>query len=140
MPGVTAALAAAAELGTSLTQRGSVRSVTFATPRVGAGESMGDWAASVAAADAGAIYMGAGQAGAISAALIAAGQAPSTPVAIVENASLPESRTSFSTLGALHRLADQADERTCSNLHRSAISRPCTRNDARASVRRHRRR
>jgi uroporphyrin-III C-methyltransferase len=108
VPGVTAALAAAAELGTSLTQRGSVRSVTFATPRIGAGQSTGGWVASVAAADSGAIYMGAGQAGAISAALIAAGKPSSTPVAIVENASLPESRTTFSTLEAMGRLADRS--------------------------------
>src|SRR3954465_4811898 len=39
VPGITAALAAAAELGTSLTQRGTVRSVSFVTPRVGDGEA-----------------------------------------------------------------------------------------------------
>ena len=39
VPGITAALAAAAELKTSLTQRGVARSVTFATPRVGVGET-----------------------------------------------------------------------------------------------------
>lgn len=107
VPGVTAALAAAAQLGTSLTQRGLVRSVTFVTPRVGDGESTGTWAQSVAAADSGAIYMGAGQAEIISAILIAAGKPPSTPVAVVENASLPESRTIFSTLEALPQLAQQ---------------------------------
>ena len=37
VPGITAALAAAAELRVSLTRRGLSRSVTFATPRVGAG-------------------------------------------------------------------------------------------------------
>jgi uroporphyrin-III C-methyltransferase len=105
VPGVTAALAAAAQLGTSLTQRGSVRSVTFVTPRVGDGEPEGAWAASVAAADTGAIYMGTRQADAIAAALIAAGTPSSMPVAVVENASLPNSRTIFTTLGALPRLA-----------------------------------
>ena len=108
VPGVTAALAAAALLGTSLTQRGCVRSVTFVTPRVGDGEAIGEWAASLAAADSGAIYMGAGQAAAISVALIDAGKPPSTPVAIVENASLPGSRILFSTLATLPQLADQA--------------------------------
>ena len=49
--------------------------------------------------------MGAGQAEQIAAALIAAGKPPSTPVAIVENASLPEVRTIFTTLAALPRLA-----------------------------------
>lgn len=105
VPGVTAALAASAELGISLTQRGVTRSVTFVTPRVGEGEAPGDWAASLAAADSGAIYMGAGQGEAIAAALIAAGKSAATPVAIVENASLAGVRTIFTTLGALPRLA-----------------------------------
>src|SRR5258705_2357235 len=39
VPGVTAALAAAAEAGVSLTQRGIARSITFVTPRVGEGEA-----------------------------------------------------------------------------------------------------
>jgi uroporphyrin-III C-methyltransferase len=104
VPGVTAALAASAELGTSLTQRGSARSVVFATPRVGAGESPSEWAAGLAAADSGAIYMGAGQAAAISAALIAAGKPGSTPAAIVENASLAQSRTFYTTLAELPKL------------------------------------
>jgi len=38
VPGITAALAAAAQIKTSLTQRGTARSITFATPRVGASE------------------------------------------------------------------------------------------------------
>jgi uroporphyrin-III C-methyltransferase len=108
VPGVTAALAACAELGISLTQRGSVRSVAFVTPRVGDRKTQSTWVQSVVAADSGAIYMGAGEAEAISVALISAGKSPSTPVAIVENASLPESRIIFSTLGALPRVAGQA--------------------------------
>jgi uroporphyrin-III C-methyltransferase / precorrin-2 dehydrogenase / sirohydrochlorin ferrochelatase len=52
--------------------------------------------------------MGTGEAEAISVALIAAGKSPSTPVAVVENASLPESRIIFSTLGALPRVAGQS--------------------------------
>jgi uroporphyrin-III C-methyltransferase len=105
VPGVTAALAASAELGTSMTQRGVARSVAFVTPRVGDGENPSDWARALASADAGAIYMGAGQAEAIAAALLAAGRAASTPVVVVENASLPQQRTIFTTLGALPRLA-----------------------------------
>ena len=108
VPGVTAALAACAELGISLTQRGSVRSVAFVTPRVGDGNTQSTWVQSVTAADSGAIYMGAGEAEAISVALITTGKSPSTPVAIVENASLPESRIIFSTLGALPRLAGKS--------------------------------
>ena len=100
-------MAAAAEIGTSLTQRGSVRSFAFVTPRVGAGENASRWVEGMNAADAGAIYMGAREAPAIAAALIAAGRAPATPVAIVENASLPGSRVIYTTLGNLPSFADR---------------------------------
>jgi uroporphyrin-III C-methyltransferase len=108
VPGITAALAAAAELKTSLTQRGIARSVTFATPRVGTTEAASDWAAGLAAADAGAIYMGVGEARAIAATLLAAGKPASLPVAVVENASLPSARIRYTTLAGLPRLADDA--------------------------------
>src|SRR5512147_1980667 len=74
VPGVTAALAAAAESGVSLTRRGSARSVAFLTPRTGAGERPNDWVKAALAADTVAIYMGAGEAGAIARALIQAGK------------------------------------------------------------------
>jgi uroporphyrin-III C-methyltransferase len=106
VPGITAALAASAELGISLTQRGVARSVAFVTPRVGEGENPSEWARSLANADAGAIYMGAGQADAIAAALIAAGKPASTPVAVVENASLPTARIRYTTLAGLPAIAN----------------------------------
>lgn len=107
VPGITAALAAAAELKTSLTQRGSARSVTFATPRVGVAEAESTWADGLAAADAGAIYMGVGEAERIARTLLAAGKAPGLPVAIVESASLPEQRIRYTTLADLPRLANE---------------------------------
>jgi uroporphyrin-III C-methyltransferase len=108
VPGVTAALAAAAEIGVSLTQRGVARSVALVTPRVGEGEAASDWASGLAAADSGAIYMGVGEAEAIAQALIAAGKPSSLPVAVVESASLPASRTVYTTLGALPSLHGMA--------------------------------
>jgi len=105
VPGVTAALAASAELGISLSRRGLARSVTFVTPRVGAGERPSSWVKAAAAADTAAIYMGAGEGPAIAAALIAAGKPRSTPIALVENASLPEARVSYGTLADLPRLS-----------------------------------
>jgi uroporphyrin-III C-methyltransferase len=83
VPGITAALAASAQIGISLTQRGLVRTISLVTPRVGEGEAANEWARSIAAADAGAIYMGVGQADAIAAALIAAGKPEATPAAVV---------------------------------------------------------
>jgi len=88
VPGVTAALAASAELGISLTRRGISRSVTFATPRVGREEQPSDWAASLLNADTGVLYMAAHEARQIAAQLIARGKPAGTPVMVVESASL----------------------------------------------------
>ena len=56
VPGITAALAASADLGISLTCRGLSRSVAFITPRVGPGEAENDWVQTVVAADTVALY------------------------------------------------------------------------------------
>lgn len=90
VPGITAALAASAALGTSMTRRGLSRNVVFVTPRTGAGEEGHDWARTVLAADTCAIYMGAGEAGTIAATLIERGASPGLPAVIVWNASLPD--------------------------------------------------
>jgi uroporphyrin-III C-methyltransferase len=104
VPGVTAALAASAELGISLTRRGAARTVAFVTPRVGEGERESGWIACVLAADTAAIYMGAGEAETIARALIQAGKPALTPVALVEDASLPGMSVQYATLRELPRL------------------------------------
>jgi uroporphyrin-III C-methyltransferase len=106
VPGVTAALAASAELGVSLTRRGLARSVAFVTPRVGAGERASSWMEAASKADTAAIYMGAGEAAAIAAALIAAGKPPSTPVAMVANASLGTASAAYGTLARMPQAGD----------------------------------
>jgi len=105
VPGITAAFAAAAAVGTSLSQRGSVRSVALATPRVGDGEDASDWLRGFSAADAGAIYMGVGEAATIAVELLARGKPRSLPVALVENASLPNERVLYTTLAGLASLS-----------------------------------
>jgi uroporphyrin-III C-methyltransferase len=109
VPGITAALAASAGIGVSLTRRGVSRNVAFVTPRIGEAENASDWAASALAADTAAIYMGAGQAEAVAATLIARGRAPETPVAVVESASLPGMRAQYGTLANLPLLASIAE-------------------------------
>jgi len=104
VPGVTAALAASAELQVSLTRRGEARSVAFVTPRVGKGERESSWIDAALAADTVVIYMAAGEAEAIARALIDAGKPARTPVAIVERASLPDAKVSFTTLKGLRAL------------------------------------
>lgn len=108
VPGITAALAASAELGVSLTRRGLSRNVVFVTPRAGETERESDWVASVLAADTAAIYMGAGQGEAIATALVAHGRGADTPVALAENVSLPGCRVRYGTLATLPRLAAES--------------------------------
>jgi len=105
VPGVTAASAAAAELGVSLTRRGVSRHVVFVTPRAAEGGRDNDWAASVLAADTAVLYMGAGLAQTIRTELIGRGKLADTPIALVENASLPGCRVLFGTLAELPALA-----------------------------------
>jgi uroporphyrin-III C-methyltransferase len=52
--------------------------------------------------------MGAGDAAAITAALVARGKPASLPVVAVENASLPEGRRWYTTLAQLPRLAEES--------------------------------
>jgi uroporphyrin-III C-methyltransferase len=108
VPGVTAALAASAEIGVSLTARGVARSVTLATPRVAPDARESAWDEAVANADTAAIYMGAGEAAQVAAALLARGKPGSLPVVAVENASLPNARRWYTTLAGLPRLADES--------------------------------
>ena len=105
VPGVTAALAASAEAGISLTRRGAARSVAFVTARVGEGEAPSEWARNAAAADTAVIYMGASQAQAVADALIAAGAPRGLPVLVVENASLPDTHRVACLLEDLPRIS-----------------------------------
>lgn len=105
VPGVTAALGAAAALGVSLTRRGVARSVVFATPRVGEGERASGWARAAANADTAALYMASHEAAAVRDALLAAGLPAQTPALLAADVSLPGERWFAGTLGALPELA-----------------------------------
>ena len=107
-PGITAASAAAASLGLSLTLRGLARKLTFITAHARAGEALElDWQALADPAATLAIYMGKAAAPAISRGLLGAGLPADTPVALVENASLPDERRITTRLDLLP-LAAQA--------------------------------
>jgi uroporphyrin-III C-methyltransferase len=90
-PGITAASAAVASAGVSLTLRGLARRVQFVTAHARAGEALDlDWSA-LADPDATlAIYMGKAAAADVTANLIAQGLASDTPVLIAANISLPD--------------------------------------------------
>lgn len=101
VPGVTAALAAAATLRVSLTRRGIARTVTFLTPRVGKGETPSEWIPAALAADTVVLYMAAGAGAQIARSLVDAGKPGSTPVALVESATLSSESRRVTTLAAL---------------------------------------
>lgn len=106
-PGITAASAAAASGGASLTLRGLARKLTFVTAHARAGEALDlDWSA-LAAPDATlAVYMGRAAAAEVSRNLIAAGRAPDTPVMVAVNVSLPDERILRGRLSALAFLVE----------------------------------
>ncbi len=92
-PGVTAASAAAASAGLSLTLRGLARKLVFVTAHARAGEALDlDWQALADPGATLAIYMGKAAAATISRNLLDAGLPKDTPVLLIENASLPNER------------------------------------------------
>lgn len=102
VPGITAALAAAAAVGAPVTHRGAAQSVTFVTGHAQGGfEPDLDWASLARPNHTVVIYMGLAQASVIANRLIAAGRAPETPVVVVENASLAAERRVVSVLAGL---------------------------------------
>lgn len=105
VPGITAALAASADIGISLTARGVARNVVFATARVGDGEAGSDWVQAIIHADTAVLYMGVQQAAEIASALLRAGMPAQTPLRVVENASLPQQRSYAFTLATLPNAA-----------------------------------
>jgi uroporphyrin-III C-methyltransferase/precorrin-2 dehydrogenase/sirohydrochlorin ferrochelatase len=96
VPGITAALGAAAAAGIPLTDRRIASSVTFqsghASTQSGGGQTH-------------VIYMGATEAASVRDRLLDAGLAPTTPVAIVENGTRPDQRVTTGRLADLARLA-----------------------------------
>jgi uroporphyrin-III C-methyltransferase len=108
-PGVTAVSAAAADLGLSLTLRGTARRLTLVTAHIRAGESLYlDWNSIADPQATLAIYMGKAAAREVATKLMAAGLSANTAVAIVENASLPEARQLVTRLDLLPLAAKTA--------------------------------
>jgi uroporphyrin-III C-methyltransferase len=92
-PGITAASAAAASLGQSLTLRGMARKLVFVTAHARAGETLDlEWKALADPAATLAVYMGKSAAAEVSQGLLSAGLPGDTPVALIENASLADER------------------------------------------------
>ena len=106
VPGVTAALAASANAGAPLTHRGAAQAVTFVTGHAAAGSEPDlDWQSLAKVNQTVVIYMGVSTAAGISARLMEAGRAGSTPALIVENASRADERRLVTTLAGLSEAA-----------------------------------
>lgn len=92
VPGITAASGAAASAGVPLTHRGLARAVTFVTAATAEGIDAIDWAALARLGQTIVIYMGVAAADEVARRLTAHGLSAATPVAAIENATLPEQR------------------------------------------------
>lgn len=103
VPGITAASAAAAATGQSLTQRGDTDTVVLVTGTCRPGDPAPDWSHHVRAGTTLAIYMGVRAAGKISQALLGAGAPGTTRVEIAVEVSTPRQRFITCRLDALQR-------------------------------------
>ncbi len=113
VPGISAALGAAAASGIALTHRDAASTVSFV-----AGQCKGltdqDWAGLAGAGRTLVIYMGLATAAAITDKLIGDGLSPTMPVAVIENATRPSMRVlrgvlaGLDTLVATHRVQSPA--------------------------------
>jgi uroporphyrin-III C-methyltransferase len=101
VPGITAASAAAASIGQSLTQRGRNTSVRFVTGHDMKGFADQDWAALAQPEAVAAVYMGKKSARFIQGRMLMHGADRDTPVTVLENASRADQRVLETTLGHL---------------------------------------
>src|SRR5437773_2621219 len=104
VPGITAALGAAAAAELPLTHRGLASSVTLIAGRLSDG-ALPDWRFLANPQHTVVVYMGVAQLPGIVARLRAAGAAPGHPVAIIERATLPGQRILRGTLADITALA-----------------------------------
>lgn len=98
--GITAGLAGATQCGISLTHRGVARGVTLVTAHT-LDESSLQWRALANTGTTLVIYMGVARLEQVQGGLLDGGLCASTPVAMIENASLPQQRECRTTLGEM---------------------------------------
>lgn len=101
VPGITAAAAAVASIGQSLTRRGRNSGVRLVTGHDARGFADHDWRALARPGEVAAVYMGKRAARYLSGRLMMHGARGDTPVTVVENASRPDERVLATTIAAL---------------------------------------
>ena len=100
-PGITAASAAAAAIGRSLTRRGRNADLRLMTAHDMQGYAEHDWQTLAMPGAVAAVYMGKKAARFLQGRLMMHGAAPTTPVTLVENAARPDQRIIASRLDRL---------------------------------------
>lgn len=113
VPGITAAMGAAAQLGIPLTHRGVARSLRIVTAhcRTEAETDLIDWRSLADADTTLALYMGRDRLPAIVGDLITAGLPADTPAALVADATRPTMQVRYGALAALPDLTAAADNK-----------------------------
>ncbi|MEL7092477.1 MAG: siroheme synthase CysG [Pseudomonadota bacterium] len=109
VPGITAASAAVASIGQSLTRRGRNASARLITGHDMRGHADHDWAALARSGEVTAIYMGKNAARFVQGRLMMYDADPATPVTFVENASRPDQRVVGTTLAEMAQALVEAD-------------------------------
>jgi uroporphyrin-III C-methyltransferase / precorrin-2 dehydrogenase / sirohydrochlorin ferrochelatase len=109
VPGITAAIGAAAEWQIPLTYRGDAAEFAIVTAQRSARDDAIDWARLANAGTTVAIYMGLGEAPSVRDSLIAAGRDPRTPAAVIARATRSDSQAFAGTLAELGALAQKAE-------------------------------
>jgi uroporphyrin-III C-methyltransferase/precorrin-2 dehydrogenase/sirohydrochlorin ferrochelatase len=109
IPGITAALGAAAESEVPLTFRNEALRITFLTAHKAKDAETVDWTALTDRKMTVVIYMGMTAAPAIRAGLLAAGRSPQTPVGVFARATRPDSQAVVGALDELPALLREID-------------------------------
>ncbi|WP_210527775.1 siroheme synthase CysG [Rubellimicrobium arenae] len=108
IPGITAASAAVAAIGQSLTRRGRNSSVRLLTGHDVKGFADHDWKALARPGEVAAIYMGKSSARFVQGRLLMHGCDPQTPVTVVENASRADQRILSTTVAEMEPAMSEA--------------------------------
>lgn len=113
VPGVTSAIAAPASAGIPVTHRGVAQDVHIVSAHAAPGDerSTVDWAGLARADGTVVALMGVERIGPIAAALVEYGRAPHTPIAVIQEATLPTQRTLLATLETVEEAAAAAGVR-----------------------------
>lgn len=107
VPGITAATGCAAYAGIPLTHRDHATAVTFLSGHAADGEPDLDWASLARGGQTLVVYMGVSTAERTAERLVENGMDPATPVAVIENGTLPTQRSVTGQIGRLAQLIQE---------------------------------